>query len=66
MKKQLSRRSFMKGLLAGSGLTIFLASAPDGFRVLGAKEMEKTDLKDLTLNAWIEISPDDLVTPPSL
>ncbi len=62
MKNQLSRRSFMKGLLAGSGLTIFLAFTPDGFRVLGAKEIKKADLKDLTLNAWIEISPDDLVT----
>ena len=62
MKKQISRRSFVKGLLAGSGLTIFLAFTPDGFRVLGAKEIKKADLKDLTLNAWIEISPDDLVT----
>ena len=62
MKKQLSRRRFIKGLLAGSGLTIFLALTPDGFRVLGAKEIKKADLKGLTLNAWIEISPDDLVT----
>lgn len=62
MKKQLSRRSFVKGLLAGSGLTLFLAYTPDGFRVLAAEEIKKTDLKDLILNAWIGITPEDLIT----
>ena len=37
----------MKGLLAGSGLTIFLAFTPEGFRVLDAQEMKEADLKDL-------------------
>jgi isoquinoline 1-oxidoreductase beta subunit len=62
MKKPLSRRSFVKGILAGSGLTLFLAYTPGGFRVLGAEEIKKADLRDLTLNAWIAISPDGLVT----
>ena len=62
MKKQLSRRSFMKGLLAGSGLTLLLAYTSDGFRVLGAEEIKKADPKDLVLSAWIGITPDDIVT----
>ena len=62
MKTPLSRRSFVKGLLAGSGLTLFLAYTPDGFRLLGAEEIKKADPKNLILNAWISITPDDIVT----
>jgi isoquinoline 1-oxidoreductase beta subunit len=62
MKKPLSRRSFVKGLLAGSGLTLWLAYTSDGFRVLGAEEIKKADLNDLVLSAWIGITPDDMVT----
>jgi isoquinoline 1-oxidoreductase beta subunit len=62
MKEQISRRSFVKGLLAGSGLTLLLAYTSDGFRILGAEEIKKTDLKDLVLSAWIGITSDDLVT----
>ena len=56
MKEQISRRSFVKGLLAGSGLTLLLAYTSDGFRILGAEEIKKTDLKDLVLSAWIGIT----------
>ncbi|MBI5583743.1 MAG: xanthine dehydrogenase family protein molybdopterin-binding subunit [Deltaproteobacteria bacterium] len=62
MKRQLSRRTFVKGLLAGSGLTLFLAYRPGGFRVLGAEEIKKADPQDWILNAWISITPDDVVT----
>jgi isoquinoline 1-oxidoreductase subunit beta len=62
MKRQLTRRSFVKGILAGSGLTLFLVSTPGGFRVLGAEEIKKGHPEDLTLNAWIGITPDDTVT----
>ncbi len=62
MKKPLSRRGFLKGLLAGSGLTLWLAYTSDGFRVLGAEEIKKADLNDLVLSAWIGITPDDMVT----
>jgi isoquinoline 1-oxidoreductase beta subunit len=62
MKKQISRRSFVKGLLAGSGLTLLMIYTSDGFRILGAEELKKADLTDLVLNAWIGITPDDIVT----
>ncbi|RPH84886.1 MAG: xanthine dehydrogenase family protein molybdopterin-binding subunit [Desulfobacteraceae bacterium] len=62
MNKPLSRRRFVKGLLAGSGLTLWLAYTSDGFRVLGAEEIKKADLNDLVLSAWIGITPDDIVT----
>jgi isoquinoline 1-oxidoreductase beta subunit len=61
MNKSLSRRRFLKGLLAGSGLTLFLVFTPNGFRILGAEEIKKADLKDLTLNAWIAITPEELI-----
>ena len=62
MKEQLSRRGFVKALLAGSGLTLFLIYTPRGFRLAGAEELKKADLKNCSLNAWITISPDDRVT----
>jgi isoquinoline 1-oxidoreductase beta subunit len=62
MNRQLTRRSFVKGILAGSGLTLFLVSTAQGFRVLGAEEIKKADPRDVTLNAWIGITPDDLIT----
>ena len=47
MKKQISRRSFMKGLLAGSGLTLLMVYTSDGFRLLGAEELRKPTLRIL-------------------
>ncbi|MCU0579302.1 MAG: xanthine dehydrogenase family protein molybdopterin-binding subunit, partial [Desulfobacterota bacterium] len=62
MKRPLTRRTFVKGILAGSGLTLFLASTPEGLRILSAKEIKKADPPDVILNAWIGITPDDLIT----
>ncbi len=62
MKGQITRRTFVKGILAGSGLTLFLVSTPEGHRVLGAAEIKEADPQNVTLNAWIGITSDDTVT----
>jgi isoquinoline 1-oxidoreductase subunit beta len=63
MTSPITRRRFLKSLLAGSGLTLILVQAPNGFKVLRAEELKKAGLDDLiTINAWIGITPDDVIT----
>jgi len=60
MKKDLTRREFLKTSLAGAGLTLAVAVVPGGVRILSAAEAEK----DLTFqpNVYLRIAPDDSIT----
>lgn len=61
MTKQISRRSFLKGSLAATGLTIAVSTTPFGFRLLSAAE-KKGLPADLNSIAWFQITPDNMVT----
>jgi isoquinoline 1-oxidoreductase subunit beta len=60
MRKDLTRRAFLKGSLAGAGLTLAAAAVPGGIRILFAAEAER----DLTFqpNVYLRIAPDDTIT----
>jgi isoquinoline 1-oxidoreductase subunit beta len=60
MKKDLTRREFLKTSLAGAGLTLAVASLPGGVRILTAAEAEKDPA--FRPNAYLRIAPDDSVT----
>ncbi len=57
--KTITRRQFLK--TAGAGLTIAVAAAPLGFRLLSAAEMERQGAA-FSPNVWLHIAPDNIVT----
>jgi len=60
MEKMISRRTFLKGSLAATGLTLAVSVTPFGYKLLNASEKEG-QFDGLKPNAWFEISPDDKV-----
>lgn len=57
MKTSMTRRTFLKGSLAASGLTIAVSVTPFGYTLLNAAEK-----KDFNPNVWMHITPDNKVT----
>ncbi|MBW2028219.1 MAG: xanthine dehydrogenase family protein molybdopterin-binding subunit [Deltaproteobacteria bacterium] len=62
MKTSISRREFLKGSLAATGLTIAASVTPFGYKILSASEMKKGAGSSFKPNVWVEITPDDMVT----
>jgi isoquinoline 1-oxidoreductase beta subunit len=58
MKKTMTRRSFLKGSLAATGLTIAVSATPFGYRLLNASEKKSS----FHPNVWFEITPDNKIT----
>jgi len=57
MKTSMTRRTFLKGSLAASGLTIAVSVTPFGYTLLNAAEK-----KDFNPNVWLHITSDNKVT----
>ncbi len=62
MKASMTRREFLRGSLAATGLTIAVSATPLGYRLLNAAEMKKDELANLDAIAWFKITPDNMVT----
>ncbi|MFH1628656.1 MAG: xanthine dehydrogenase family protein molybdopterin-binding subunit [Pseudomonadota bacterium] len=62
MSTLISRREFLKGSLAATGLTIAVSVTPFGYRLLNASEGKDAAISSFKPNAWFEITPDDIVT----
>jgi isoquinoline 1-oxidoreductase beta subunit len=58
----MTRREFLRGSLAATGLTIAVSATPLGYRLLNAAEMKKDELANLDSIAWFKITPDNMVT----
>jgi isoquinoline 1-oxidoreductase beta subunit len=58
MSTEISRRAFLKGSLATTGLTIAVSVTPFGYRLLNAS-VPKEGFKP---NVWFEITPDNKIT----
>jgi isoquinoline 1-oxidoreductase beta subunit len=56
----MTRRSFLKGSLAATGLTIAVSATPLGYRLLNASQ--KDSISGLNPNVWFAITPDNKVT----
>ena len=56
----MTRRSFLKGSLAATGLTIAVSATPLGYRLLNASQ--KDSISGLNPNAWFAVTPDNKVT----
>jgi isoquinoline 1-oxidoreductase beta subunit len=59
MNPSITRRAFLKKSLAGAGMTLAISVSPFGLRLLSAQELQK-DL--FNPNAWLQITPDNMVT----
>jgi isoquinoline 1-oxidoreductase beta subunit len=59
MNPSITRRAFLKKSLAGAGMTLAISVSPFGLRPLSAQELQK-DL--FSPNAWLQITPDNIVT----
>jgi isoquinoline 1-oxidoreductase beta subunit len=59
MKSSISRRDFLKGTLAGAGLTIAASITPFGTKLLGAKDVGKAVFAP---SVFFEVTPDNIVT----
>jgi isoquinoline 1-oxidoreductase subunit beta len=60
MNTTISRRSFLKGSLAFTGLTIAVSVSPLGTRLLNASQAKEA-LKSFKPNLWYEITPNNVV-----
>ena len=60
MKKTISRREFLKGSLAASGLTIIASVTPFGIKLVNASGM-KEGADGLSPSAFFQITPDNVV-----
>lgn len=58
MSTEISRRAFLKGSLAATGLTIAVSVTPFGYKLLNAS-VQKEGFKP---NVWFEITPDNKIT----
>ena len=56
----MTRRSFLKGSLAATGLTIAVSATPLGYRLLNASQKES--IASLNPNAWFAVTPDNKIT----
>jgi isoquinoline 1-oxidoreductase beta subunit len=59
MKKSMTRRAFLKGSLAATGLTIAVSATPLGYKLLNASQNKDSSFHP---NAWFEITPDNRIT----
>lgn len=59
MNSPITRREFLRKSLAGAGMTIAISITPFESRLFSAEEMKKDLFRP---NAWIQISPDNIVT----
>jgi isoquinoline 1-oxidoreductase beta subunit len=59
MKSSISRRDFLKGTLAGAGLTIAASITPFGAKLLGAQDVGKAVFAP---TVFFEVTPDNVVT----
>jgi len=62
MTSFLTRRDLLKKSLAGAGLTVFVALTPTGYRILKAEDRAKEPAQSCSLNLWLRITPDNLIT----
>ena len=60
INKSVSRRDFLKGSLAATGLTIAVSVTPLGYRLLNASE-KRGSISGFNPNVWFEITPDNVV-----
>ncbi len=60
MNTTMTRRTFLRGSLAASGLTIAVSVTPFGYTLLNAAD--KKDAKGFNPSVWLQITPDDKVT----
>ena len=56
----ITRRSFLRGSLAATGLTISVSATPLGYRLLNASQ--ENSISGLNPNVWFSITPDNKVT----
>jgi len=61
MNTSMSRRDFLKGSLAATGLTIAVSVSPLGYRLVNASQAKEA-LKGFKPNIWYEITPNNVVT----
>ena len=57
-----TRRGFLKGSLALTGLTLAVSVSPLGYRILNASEKPAEKTPGFSPNAWFTITPDNKVT----
>jgi isoquinoline 1-oxidoreductase beta subunit len=57
----MTRRAFLKGSLAATGLTIAVSTTPFGYKLLNASQ-NKDSNSSFHPNAWFEITPDNRIT----
>ena len=62
MSPLITRRDLLKKSLAGAGLVVVAAIMPGGYRILKAEGMPKDPADSCSLNLWIKVTPDNLVT----
>jgi isoquinoline 1-oxidoreductase subunit beta len=61
MSASITRRAFLKGSLAATGLTIAVSVSPLGYRLVNASQ-GKEALKTFNPNLWYEITPNNVIT----
>jgi isoquinoline 1-oxidoreductase beta subunit len=61
MKKSMTRRAFLKGSLAVTGLTIAVSTTPFGYKLLNASQNKHSN-SSFHPNVWFEITPDNRIT----
>jgi len=61
MKKAMTRRAFLKGSLAVTGLTIAVSTTPYGYKLLNASQ-SKDSKSSFHPSVWFEITPDNRIT----
>jgi isoquinoline 1-oxidoreductase beta subunit len=61
MNKSISRREFLKGSLAATGLTIMASVTPFGTRLVNASGMKEGEAAGLSPSAFYQITPDNVV-----
>jgi isoquinoline 1-oxidoreductase beta subunit len=61
MNKTISRREFLKGSLAATGLTIMASVTPFGTRLVNASGMKEGEAAGLSPSAFYQITPDNVV-----
>ncbi len=62
MTKSISRREFLKGSLAATGLTVAVSVTPLGYKLLNASQEKGAKLSQFKPQVWFEITPDNRVT----
>jgi isoquinoline 1-oxidoreductase beta subunit len=60
MNTSMTRRAFLKGSLAASGLTIAVSVSPLGYKLLNASQA-KEEMKSFRPNIWYDITPKNIV-----